>query len=382
MREAFQITSRVMRIVGHLDMDAFFAAIEERDNPSLNGLPVVVGADPRGGKGRGVVYTANYKARECGIHSALPISKAWRLSEAVKKQGKSPVTFLPVRMDRYAEVSAHVMETLRQFVFLVEQASIDEAYFDLSSCESYTFAEEICRKIKAAIREEERLTASVGIGPNKLIAKIASGMHKPDGLTVVREEDVMAFLTPLSVRTIPGIGPKTDAELAKIGVKTVKDMRRFSLEELQAMFGKRGLDFYEKIHGRDETPIEENYETKSIGEQETFEQDTRDSQFLVGRLKALCQDVMNRVAAEGFTHFHRVVLTVRFADFETHSRSHTLPSPTADPRVLEEEATKLFLPFLDDRENPHGKLIRLIGVRVEKLERFGVHVQAPLIEIG
>jgi len=371
-----------MRIVGHLDMDAFFAAVEERDNPSLCGLPIVVGADPHVGKGRGVVSTANYKAREYGIHSALPISRAWRLSEAGKKQGKPPVTFIPVRMERYVEVSAHVMETLRRFVFLVEQASIDEAYFDLSSCESYTFAEEICRKIKAAIREEERLTASVGIGPNKLIAKIASGMHKPDGLTVVREEDAAVFLAPLPVRTIPGIGPKTEAELTKIGVKTIKDMRRFSLEELHAMFGKRGLDFHDKIHGRDETPIEENYETKSIGEQETFEQDTGDSQFLVGRLKALCQDVMHRMAAEGFTHFHRAVLTVRFADFETHSRSHTLASPTGDPLVLEGEAMKLFVPFLDKRENPHGKLIRLIGVRAEKLERFGVHAQAPLIEVG
>ena len=175
-----------MRIVGHLDMDAFFAAIEERDDPSLSGLPIVVGADPRAGKGRGVVSTANYPARAYGIHSALPISQAWRLSEAARNQGKPPVRFLPVRMEHYAEVSAHVMETLRRFVFSVEQASIDEAYFDLSSCESYTLAEDICRRVKRAIRDEERLTASVGIGPNKLIAKIASGMCKPDGLTTVR----------------------------------------------------------------------------------------------------------------------------------------------------------------------------------------------------
>lgn len=371
-----------MRIVGHLDMDAFFAAVEERDNPRLTGLPIVVGADPRGGKGRGVVSTANYKAREYGIHSALPISRAWRLSESARKQGNPPVTFLPVRMERYAEVSAHIMETLRRFVFLVEQASIDEAYFDLSSCESYALAEEVCRKIKHAIREEERLTASVGIGPNKLIAKIASGMHKPDGLTVVREEDGAAFLAPLPVRTIPGVGPKTESDFAKVGIKTVKDMRGLSRETLQGMFGKRGLELHEKIHGRDESPIEENYEAKSLGEQETFEQDTRDSQVLVERLRALCQDVMRRVAAEGFTHFRRVVITVRFADFETHSRSHTLPSPTGDPQVLEEQATALFMPFLDERDNPHGKSIRLIGVRVEKFERFGVHVQAPLIEIG
>lgn len=375
-------TSRAMRIVGHLDMDAFFAAIEQRDDPRLCGLPIVVGADPRGVKGRGVVSTANYKAREFGIHSALPISRAWRLSESARKQGNPPVTFLPLRMERYAEVSAHIMETLRRFVFLVEQASIDEAYFDLSSCESYTLAEEVCRKIEHAIQEEEHLTALVGIGPNKLIAKIASGMHKPDGLTVVREEDVAAFLAPLPLRTIPGVGPKTKSDFAKVGIKTVKDIRGLSRESLQGIYGKRDLELHEKIHGRDESRIEENYGAKSIGEQETFEQDTRDSQALVERLRALCQDVMRRVAAEGFTHFRRVVITVRFSDFETHSRSHTLPSPTGDPQVLEEQATALFMPFLDERDNPHGKLIRLIGVRAEKLERFGVHVQAPLIEIG
>lgn len=369
-----------MRIVGHLDMDAFFAAIEERDNPSLRGLPLVVGADPRGGKGRGVVSTANYQAREYGIHSALPISTAWRLSEAAKNQGKPPTTFLPVRMERYAEVSAHVMDTLRRFIFLVEQASIDEAYFDLSSCESYAVAEDIACKIKRAIREDQQLTASVGIGPNKFVAKIASGMHKPDGLITVREEDVPTFLAPLPVRVIPGVGPKTEAELAKLDVKMIKDMRRFSLDELRAMFGKRGVDLYEKVHGRDDSPLEETQEVKSIGEQETFERNTGDSPFLVERLRALCRDVMRRVTAEGFTHYGRVVLTVRFADFETKSRSHTFASPTYDPKILEEEAMKLFVPFLDERDNPHGKLIRLLGVRVEKLEQFGVHPQAPLIE--
>jgi DNA polymerase IV (archaeal DinB-like DNA polymerase) len=361
-------------------MDAFFAAIEERDNPSLSGLPLVVGADPRGGKGRGVVSTANYRAREYGIHSALPISRAWRLSEVARKQGNPPAVFLPVRMKRYTQVSTHVMETLRRFVFLVEQASIDEAYFDLTSCESYTLAEDICRQVKSAMRDEERLTASVGIGPNKLIAKIASGISKPDGLTVVREEDVAAFLAPLPVRTIPGVGPKTEAELAQVGVTTIKDMRRFSQEELHAMLGKRGSDLYEKVRGRDESAVEEIYETKSIGEQQTFEQDTCDTQLLVERLSAICQDVLGRLTAEGFTHFRTVVLTVRFADFETKSRSHTLHFPTRRPEVLEEEATKLLMPFLDERENPHRKLIRLIGVRLEKLEQFGVHAQAPLIE--
>ncbi len=361
-------------------MDAFFAAIEERDNPSLCGVPIVVGADPRGGKGRGVVATANYPAREYGIHSALPISKAWRLSETARKLGHPPATFLPVRMERYAEVSAHILETLRRFVFFVEPASIDEAYVDLSSCESYALAEEVCRKIKQAIREEEHLTASVGIGPNKLVAKIASGMNKPDGLTVVREEDAMAFLAPLPVRIIPGVGPKTEVELGRIGVKVISDVRRLSQQQLHALFGKRGVDVYDKARGVDATPIEETYEAKSIGEQETFEQDTRDPQFLAERLAALCQDVGRRLAADGFPHFRTVVLTVRFADFETKSRSHTLAIPASSLNVLQAEAMNLLRPFFDNRGNPEGKCIRLLGVRIEKLERFGVHAQAPLIE--
>jgi DNA polymerase IV (DinB-like DNA polymerase) len=341
-----------MRIVGHLDMDAFFAAIEERDNPSLYGLPIVIGADPHGRKGRGLVVTANYKAREYGIHWGLPISTAWQLSEAAKKQGKPSATFLPVRMARYAEVSAHVMEIIRLFALSVEQADIDEAYFDLSSCESYVVAEDIARKLKGAIREEERLTASLGIGPNKLIAKIASRICKPDGLTVVREEDAMTFLAPLPVRTIPGIGAKIEAELVRIGVKTIKDIRSFSQEELRGMFGKRGVDLYEKVRGKDESPIEETHEVKSIGEQETFEQNSRDPNFLAERLKVLCRDVVGRVTVEGFTHFHRVVVTVRFEDLETKSRSHTLPVPMNSLDVLQLEAMKLLVPFLDDRENP------------------------------
>lgn len=355
------------RIVAHLDMDAFFAAIEERDTPALRGLPLVVGADPRGGEGRGVVSTSNYKAREYGIHSAMPISTAWRLSEAARRKGKPPVTFVSVDMKKYAAVSEQVMAIVRRCVPVVEQASIDEAYGDLSFTGSYEAAEALCRKLKEAIRSEERLTASVGIGPNKLIAKIASGMHKPDGFTVVREEEAESFLAPLPVRAIPGIGPKTEVVLAKRGIRLVKDLKQFSYHQLEAMFGKRGLDLYEKVRGQDESSIEEFYEPKSVGEQETFDRDTLDSNFLVEQLATMCQDVIGRLRAEGFTHFRTVVLTVRFADFETKSRSRTLPALTGEETVLRREALKLLMPFMDRRENPRRKLIRLLGVRVEKL---------------
>ena len=356
-----------MRIVAHIDMDAFFAAVEERDTPRFRGLPIAVGANPDGGKGRGVVAAANYKARAYGIHSALPISQAWRLSEDARRHGKPPVLFLRGDMKKYAAVSERVMAIVRSFTPTVEEAGIDEIYCDLSLAGSYAQAEQVCRAIKQEILVKERLTASVGIGPNKLVAKIASNENKPDGLTVVREEEAERFLAPLPVRKMPGIGPKTEAELAQQGIRLVKDLTRFSSIELQEMFGKRGLDFYDEIRGRDESPIEEQYVPKSIGEEETFDRDTHEAMFIGERLKALCQEVMQRFAREGFESFRTVAVKVRFADFETHTRSHTLRNAASSSATLELEALKLLLPFLDRRDNPHRKRLRLIGVRVEKL---------------
>lgn len=357
-----------MRIVVHIDMDAFFAAVEERDTPRFRGLPIAVGADPAGGRGRGVVAAANYKAREYGIHSALPISEAWRLAEAARRADQPPVVFLSVDMKKYAAVSERVMAIIRNSAPVVEEAGIDEAYADLSFAGSYEEAGKVCRAIKDAIRANERLTASVGIGPNKLIAKIASNEHKPDGLTVVHEDEAEAFLEPLPVRKMPGIGPKTEAELAKQGITLVRDLKRFSREVLHELFGKRGLGFYEEVRGLDESPLQEHAEPKSIGEEETFDQDTRDAMLLGECLKAMCQDVTRRLTEEGFTSFRTVVVKARFADFETHTRTHTLQHAANSAAVLEREALKLLLPFLDRRENPRRQSIRLVGIRVEKLQ--------------
>jgi DNA polymerase IV (archaeal DinB-like DNA polymerase) len=357
----------VPRIIAHIDMDAFFAAIEERDTPALRGLPLAVGADPRGGTGRGVVATSNYKAREYGIHSATPISTAWRLSEAARRKGQPPVAFVSVDMDKYRTVSERVMAIMRRFMPHLEPASVDEAYGDLSETNSYDAAETHGRAMKEAIRMEERLTASVGIGPNKLIAKIASGMQKPDGLTVVRAESAEAFLEPLSVRAIPGIGPKTEAALAQEGIRVIRDLKQWSLPQMEHWFGKRGADFYGNLRGLDDSPVEEHWEPNSIGEQETFAEDTRETEVLCTALAALCHGVITRLRHDGFIAFRTVVLTVRFGDFETKSRSHTLVEATGDELTLRRETLKLIMPFLDRRENPAGKLIRLLGVRVEKL---------------
>ena len=356
-----------MRIIGHLDMDAFFAAIEARDHPELQGRPLVVGADPAGGLGRGVVSTANYPARAYGIHSAMPISKAWQLAEAARRRGRPATVFVRGSHRKYGEVSGRIMAILHNYAPVVEGAGIDEAYFDLSFTGSYDRAADLARQIKAAILAQERLTASIGIGPNKMVAKIASDFHKPDGLTLVTPGDAEDFLASLAVRKIPGIGPKTEKSLARQGIKTVKDLKRFTPEELQGRFGKWGPELYERLRGRHDSPLVTEWEAKSVGEQETFAQDSRDLEFIFSHLWELCRGVWQRFLAEGFHTFRTVVITVRFADFDTFSRSYTLGEPAATLRTLIFEAMKLLMPFLDRRENPKHKLIRLIGVRVEKL---------------
>jgi len=358
-----------MRIIAHLDMDAFFAAIEERDHPELKGRPLVVGADPAGGLGRGVVSTANYPARAYGIHSAMPISTAWRLAEAARRRGRPATVFVRGSHRKYGAVSARIMAILHQYAPIVEEASIDEAYFDLSFTGSYDRAADLARQIKAVILAQESLTASIGIGPNKMVAKIASDFRKPDGMTLVTPAEAEDFLAPLAVRKIPGIGPKTEQSLARLGIRTVKDLKRFSPEELGEKFGKWGPSLYERLRGRHDSPLVTSWEPKSVGEQETFAQDTRDLEVIFSRLWELCREVHRRFTAGGFRTYRTVVLTVRFADFETSSRSHTRVTPAASLRRLTCEAMKLLLPFLDRRENPRGKLIRLIGVRVEKLAR-------------
>ena len=357
-----------MRIIAHLDMDAFYASVEERDTPRFRGLPLAVGADPDVGKGRGVVTTANYKAREYGIHSAMPISKAWQLSESARRQGKPQVVFVRTDMQKYRAVSTRFMAILHRFVPVVEEAGIDEAFLDLTFTGSFETAEEVSREIKTAICSEEQLTASVGLGPNKLIAKIASDRHKPDGLTIVRAEEAEAFLAPLAIRKIPGIGPKSELAFATEGIRLISDLRQLSRHELEERLGKRGLEVYDRARGRDEAPVETAFQTKSISEQETFARDSLDPRFICECLKLMCANLLARLAAEGLKTFRTVTVTVRFADFKTCSRSHTLSEEAGFGPILEFEALKLLMPFLDSRENPAHKLIRLIGVRLEKLK--------------
>jgi DNA polymerase IV (DinB-like DNA polymerase) len=362
-----------MRIIVHVDMDAFYAAVEERYNPDLRGLPVAVGADPKEGKGRGVITTANYPARKYGIHSALPIARAWRLAEAARRKGEPATVFIRPNFTLYREVSARIMQIFEHSADVFEEASIDEAYLDVSSRETFPTAVEHMTKLKAEIREREELGCSVGIGPNKLIAKIASGHQKPDGLTVVAPEMVQEFLDPLPIRVIPGIGPKGEAFLHQRNIRTIRDLRGVPENTSIEWFGKWGQRLFEKARGIDDSEVSNEWTRKSLGEQETFEQDTRSPSVVTERLYSMAERIIGKLQQKEFSGFRAITLTVRFFDFQTSNRSRsfkggiTVNNNEQALELLKQEAMSLLQPFFDARENPRGKSIRLIGLRLEKL---------------
>jgi DNA polymerase IV (DinB-like DNA polymerase) len=356
-------------MVVHLDMDAFYAAVEERRDPALRGRPLVVGADPKGGAGRGVVTTASYAARKYGIRSALPISRAWRLAQAARRRGEPETIFVRGDHALYREVSGRIMGIATRGADAFEEASIDEVYLDLSSLGDFGRAEAHTRAVKAEILEREGLTCSAGIGPNKLVAKIASDFQKPDGLTVVLPEAVQAFLDPLPIRKLPGIGPKSAALLYGCGIRTIADLRAVDRTALVEWFGKWGDEMSERARGISDDPVSNEWERKSVGEQETFERDTLESALVLERVRVLAGDVFERLRADGFVGFRTVTVTVRFSNFVTRNRSRTGEAPVTTRDGLETVAEHLLLPFFDERENPRRRKIRLIGVRAEKLLR-------------
>src|SRR4030095_8136901 len=340
-----------MRISAHVDMDAFYASVEERYHPELRGRPLVVGADPREGRGRGVVTAASYAARRYGIRSALPISRAWRLAEAARRRGEPETIFVRDDHVLYREVSERIMTILAAGGDAFQKTSVDEAYLELSSLGSVDAAVERARRVKAEIVSQEGLTASVGIGPNKLVAKIASDFEKPDGLTVVRPEEVQTFLDALRVRVIPGIGPKAEQFLHQRHIRTVADLRTLARGQIAEWFARSGEDLFAKARGLSESTVSNERERKSVGEQETFEVDTLDATFVLERARALARTVWNRLEGHGFRMFRTVTVTVRFENFTTFARSRTGGEAWTSEEALCAEALELLLPFLDDREN-------------------------------
>ncbi len=342
-----------MKIILHVDLDAFYAAVEEREHPEYKGKPVVVGADPKGGAGRGVVSTCNYEARKYGIRSGMPISIAYR---------KCPsAIFVPVHMEEYVAVSARVMEILQNHAAVFEQVSVDEAYLDVSELKSYDKARELALRIKQEVKEKEQLTCSVGIGPNKLIAKVASDFKKPDGLTVVKPDDVLDFLAPQSVRMLRGVGPKTELILNTYGIKTIADLRKLSHEQLSAAFGSFGNELYEQARGNYTAELIQHWQIKSIGRQITFEHDTKDKQVILDTLESMIRDVWEQLKAEGFM-FKTVTIKVRYEDFDTHTKQKSLIEITDSIDAIKTVSKELLEGFLKDTRK-----IRLIGVSLHQL---------------
>ncbi len=343
--------SEKKRVILHVDMDHFFTAIEEREHPEYKGKPVVVGADPKEGKGRGVVSTCNYEARKFGVKSGMPISKAWKLCPQA--------VYLPVNYDLYTQVSERIMAILRKYADKFEVWGIDEAFLDVTSrVKDYAEAEALARQIKREILEKEGLTCSIGVGPNKLVAKIASDHQKPDGLTVVKPEDAEKFLEPLSVRKLLWVGRKTEQKLKAMGIKTIGDLARYDPAVLAEAFGVVGTQLYLMAHGIDKSEVEERGEIKSISRDVTFEEDTSNFSLVLETLDRLSGEVHGDLQKKQL-YFKTVTVRIRYENFETHTHSKTLPFITNRLQDLKKTAKELVQAYL----KPERK-IRLIGVRV------------------
>jgi DNA polymerase-4 len=334
----------------HLDLDAFYASVEVLDDPALRGKPVVVGGSER----RGVVSAASYEARKFGVHSAMPTATAKRLCP--------PGIFLPVRMERYREVSGKVFSIFRRFTPLVEPLSIDEAFLDVTGCERlFGSAEEVARKIRAAVREETGLTVSAGVASNKFLAKIASDLGKPDGLTVVPPGKEVAFLAPLPVAKLWGVGKVTERELHRMGVRTIGDLRSVPAETLTRAFGTSGEQLRRLADGIDDRPVETSLEAKSIGHEDTYDHDLRERGAMRRELLSLSDRVSARLRRHGVKG-KTVTLKVKYADFVQVTRAATLSEPTDDGGSL----YRIALDLLGNTE-AGARPVRLLGISVSKL---------------
>ena len=334
-------------------MDCFYAAVHMRDDPSLRGKPVVIGGRP---ESRGVVAAASYEVRKYGVHSAMPSSRARRLCpEAI---------FIPPDFRRYSKESEKIFAIYREITPLVQAVSIDEAYLDVTDClEQWGTATAVAREIRRRVREERGLTVSVGVGPSRLIAKIASDFDKPDGLTVVPPAKVQAFLDPLPVRRLHGVGPATERALAEIKVQTVAELRAVPLEDLIEKFGKHGRILYEFSRGIDERPVETHQERKSLGTENTYARDLTNFAEMEAEVDRMAQEVANSLERSGLSGC-TVTLKVRYEDFTTVTRSRTFAMPVGEAADIAACARDLL-----HRTEAPSRPVRLIGVTASNLVR-------------
>ena len=347
----------------HIDMDAFYASVEQRDHPELRGKPVIVG----GVKGRGVVSAASYEARKFGVHSAMPMTTARRLCP----QG----IFVPVRMHHYADIGRQIRGIFHSFTPLVEPLSLDEAFLDVHGCEGlFGPVQEIARQIKDRIRVETGLIASVGVAPNKYLAKLASDFGKPDGFLVLPPEKVTEFLLPLPVSRIWGVGAKGEKRLHEMGIRTIGQIAALPEKVLSDRFGEMGRHIWQLAHGQDDRTVVADREAKSISTETTFAADIGDRDVLRVWLLDLVDHLASRLRHEGI--FGRTIdVKIRSSDFRTTTRSTTLAEPTNLTNVIWKAAADLFERSLTNELMP----VRLLGVGATKLTREPV-VQGNLFE--
>lgn len=337
-------------------MDAFYSSVEQRENPNLKGKPVIVGADPRAGKGRGVVAGCSYEARRFGVHSAQPISQAYRLCP----NG----VYLRPNFTLYEQASEKVVGLLRQFTEKLEQMSIDESFMDVTEkVRSFDEAPTLSAKIKREVSEKAQLTCSVGVAPNKSVAKIASDFKKPDGLTIVLPEKVREFLAPLPVGKISGVGKKSSEVLGQMGIRTIGDLAGAHPSKLTDVFGRYGTRLWQVANGIDDEEVVTSYSIKSISSETTFEEDVAGRGEVMEAFASLIEDVHSRVLSQKVT-FRTVGIKVRLEDFTTFTRARTHTRHTNDKPIIDGYVKELFSEF----ENSQKK-IRLVGVRVANLRK-------------
>ena len=338
------------RTILHVDLDAFFAAVEQRDRPELRGKPVIVGGDPAG---RGVVSAASYEARRFGVHSAMS------LREAVRRCPDG--VFLPVDGRRYQQASRDVMAVLRRFTPQVEPISIDEAFLDVTGSRGlFGDGRSIATAIKAAVREDVGLTASVGVASTKLVSKIASDLRKPDGLVVVEPGEEAVFLAPLPIGRLWGVGQKTATALADYGVRTIGDLAALSPDLLVRRFGKHGGSLTSRARGVDDDPVHEGDPAKSVGHEHTFDSDTSDREVIERTLLAMSDGVAGRLRSAG-VRASTIAVKIRDSSFRTITRQKTLPEPTDLTDPIFRAAVDLARPEV------RGIRVRLLGVTASNL---------------
>ena len=342
------------RIILHLDMDSFYASVEMQAHPELRNKPVVIGADPKQGQGRGVVSTCSYEARAFGIRSAMPASQAFVLCPQA--------VFLSPDIAFYSKVSAEVMTLLKSYGFRFQQVSIDEAFLDVTPLGSFREAAALAEQIQTTIERKLGLTCSIGIAQSKLVAKIASDFKKPAGLTVVEPAETEDFLAPLPVRKMPGIGKKAELALFELRIRTIGDLAAYDIRQLVAEFGRGAAVLHETALGIDGSEVEENPDTRSISREITFDTDTDNPEHIAMTLDTLAEDVFTGLVQENLS-FRTLTIKVRYQGFITRTRARTLSHYTQKKEILQSCAHSLLRDMIENRK------VRLLGIRLSSFDK-------------